>query len=159
MRGDIEGALAEAEHVLATNPNLLHADGTKGVALIVLGNPQEGVASLLAGVRLDPLGPRVVLRLSQVTFGLYLARSYAAAVEAAQRVIRSHPDFPGTYRNLAAALGQLGRKVEAKEALEKAMTLAPAMFDMYVRNRPPWLRPEDHAHILDGLRKAGWAEE
>jgi hypothetical protein len=27
---------------------------------------------------------------------------------------------------------------------------------MYVRNRVPWFRPEDHAHLLDGLRKAGW---
>jgi len=27
---------------------------------------------------------------------------------------------------------------------------------MYVRKRVPWFRPEDHAHLLDGLRKAGW---
>jgi adenylate cyclase len=30
------------------------------------------------------------------------------------------------------------------------------MFDMYVHTRPPWFRPEDYAHMLDGLRKAGW---
>jgi hypothetical protein len=22
--------------------------------------------------------------------------------------------------------------------------------------RPPWMRPEDHAHMLEGLRKASW---
>jgi adenylate cyclase len=27
---------------------------------------------------------------------------------------------------------------------------------MYVRKRVPWFRPEDHAHLLEGLRKAGW---
>jgi adenylate cyclase len=27
---------------------------------------------------------------------------------------------------------------------------------MYVKNRVPWMRPEDHAHMLEGLRKAGW---
>jgi adenylate cyclase len=27
---------------------------------------------------------------------------------------------------------------------------------MYVRNRVPWFRPEDHAHLVEGLRKAGW---
>jgi adenylate cyclase len=43
-----------------------------------------------------------------------------------------------------------------KEALEKAISFAPAAFDMYVRGRPPWFRPEDHAHMLEGLRKAGW---
>jgi adenylate cyclase len=27
---------------------------------------------------------------------------------------------------------------------------------MYVHNRVPWFRPEDHAHLVEGLRKAGW---
>ena len=47
-----------------------------------------------------------------------------------------------------------------KEALEKAITIAPAQFDGFVRGyvleRHPGLRPEDHAHMLEGLRKAGW---
>jgi adenylate cyclase len=25
-----------------------------------------------------------------------------------------------------------------------------------VHNRAPWFRPEDHAHLIEGLRKAGW---
>jgi tetratricopeptide (TPR) repeat protein len=70
--------------------------------------------------------------------------------------IRSYPDFPNTYRWLAAALGQLRRIEEAKEALEKAIAIAPGSFDMYVRKRVPWMRPEDHAHMLEGLRKSGW---
>jgi hypothetical protein len=52
------------------------------------------------------------------------------------------------YRWPAAALGQLNRTVEAKEWLEMAISLAPAAFDMYVRKRVPWFRPEDHAHLL-----------
>ena len=54
--------------------------------------------------------------------------------------------------------GQLGQIKEAKEALQKAIAIAPAAFDMYVRGRVPWMRPEDHAHMLEGLRKAGWRE-
>jgi adenylate cyclase len=53
----------------------------------------------------------------------------------------------------------MGRTAEAKEALEQAIAIAPSSFDMYVRGRVPWTRPEDHAHMLDGLRKAGWREE
>jgi adenylate cyclase len=71
-------------------------------------------------------------------------------------LIRSYPDFPMIYRWSAAALGQLGRTAEAKEALEKAISRAPAAFDMYVRTRAPWFRPEDHAHLVKGLSKAGW---
>lgn len=62
-------------------------------------------------------------------------------------------DFPLTYRWLAVALGQ---PEEAKEALDKAIAIAPGSFDMYVRNRVPWMRPQDHGHMLEGLRKAGW---
>ena len=83
---------------------------------------------------------------------------YEAAVEVAKRVVRSSPDYPLAYRWLAAALGQLGRAAEAKEALEKTIAVLPGSFETYVRNRVPWMRPEDHAHMLEGLRKAGWRE-
>jgi hypothetical protein len=39
-------------------------------------------------------------------------------------------------------------------SLDKAVNLAPAAFNMYERDRVPWFRPEDHAHLLDGLRKS-----
>ena len=39
------------------------------------------------------------------------------------------------------------------------MTMAPAAFYEYVRVRPPWMRPEDHAVIVEGLPKAGMAED
>jgi adenylate cyclase len=87
------------------------------------------------------------------------AGEYEAAFEAAKRAIRVNPDYPSPYRWLAAALGQMGRSKEAKKALEKAIAVAPASFDMYVRGRVPWMRPEDHAHMLEGLRKAGWRED
>ena len=41
---------------------------------------------------------------------------------------------------LRPEVGQLGRIDEAKEALEKAIALAPAAFDMYVRGRVPWMQ-------------------
>jgi adenylate cyclase len=96
--------------------------------------------------------------LNWLTLGRYFAVEYDAAIEAAKRAIRSYPDYPLPYRWLAAALGQVGRTEEAKEALVKATAIAPAAFDMYVRERVPWMRPEDQAHMLDGLRKAGWCE-
>jgi len=130
-----------------------------GAALIFSGRPKEGLAALERSIRLDPRYPRSAARLHQVAIGLYFCRDYEAAIEAAKRTIRAYPEFPNTYRWLAAALGQTGRIEEAKEALEKAIVLAPAAFDMYVRRRVPWQRPEDHAHMLEGLRKAGWREQ
>jgi adenylate cyclase len=156
-RGDHEGALAEAERALAMTPNLASAHGWRG-ALTLSGRVDEGLASLRTSIRLDPRDPLLALRLNHLAMGLYLSREYAATIEAARRGIRSNPDFPSTYRWVAAALGQLGRLEEAKLALEKAIAVAPASFDAFVRRRVPWHRPEDYAHMLDGLRKAGWCE-
>jgi adenylate cyclase len=157
-RGDYEGALAEAERALATTPNLALAHHMLATTLIFSGRPKEGLAALEKSIRLDPRDPRSAVRLNQMALGFYFSREYPAAVETAKQAIRSYPHVPNYYRWLAAALGQLGRIEEAKEALEKAIVIAPASFDMYVRGRVPWMRPEDHTHMVEGLRKAGWRE-
>jgi adenylate cyclase len=158
-RGDHDGALAEAERALAMSPNLARGHGWRGAALIFSGRADEGLASLATSIRLDPRDPLLALRLNHLAVGLYLAHEYEATIEAARRGIRSNPDFPSTYRWVAAALGQLGRREEAEAALKTAIAVAPVSFDAFVRRRVPWHRPEDHAHMLEGLRKAGWREE
>jgi len=155
-RGDYQGASTEIEHALAISPNLATAHGTRGGILIFSGNPREGLISLERGIRLDPRDPRSGVSVNQVVLAHYFCRDYEEAVEAAGRVISSYPDHPLVYRWLAAALGQLGRPAEAKAALDEAIARAPISFDTYVRERVPWHRPEDHAHMVEGLRKAGW---
>ena len=154
--GDYEGALAQAEIALAISPNLALAHGTLGETLIFSGRPKEGLAAVQISIRLDPHDPKLANRLNNLALGLYFSGEYEAAVEAAKRAARANPAFTLPYRWLAAALGQLGRTAGAKEALGKAIAIAPATFDMYVRQRVPWHRQEDYAHMLEGLRKAGW---
>jgi adenylate cyclase len=154
--GDYEGARLEIQHALLLNPNLAIAHSTLGSTLIFSGHPQEGLALLEHGISLDPRNPCAGVSLNQIVLGLYLIRDYERAVGAARRVIRSYPNHPLVYHWLAAALGQLGRTAEAKEALSRAIALSAISFEIYVRRRVPWHRPEDHAHMLDGLRKAGW---
>ena len=155
-QGDYEGARAAVEQALMLNPNLSIAHGTFGSTLIFAGDPEGGLVALEHGIRLDPRHPRAGVSLNQVVIGLYLSGDYEGAVDAARRVIRSYPEHPLVYRWLAAALGQLGRTEDAQRALDRAITLSPVSFDLYVRRRVPWHRPEDHAHMVDGLRKAGW---
>jgi len=155
-RGELQGALSEIERALGMSPNLAVAHGQRGATLIFAGRPKEGLAAVQTSIRLDPRDPFSAIRLLHIACGLYFSREYEEAIEAAKQLIRSYPDFPMIYRWPAAALGQLGRTAEAKEALDKAVSLAPAAFDMYIRKRVPWFRPEDHAHLVEGLRKAGW---
>jgi adenylate cyclase len=155
-RGDYAGALAEIERALAMSPNLADAHGALGSVLTRSGHPREGRIALEKCIRLDPRNPNNNQQLLVITISYYLSCEYDAAVEAAKRGIRAYPDHSNQYRWLAAALGQSGRIEEAKEVLAKAIAIAPAAFDMFVRRRVPWHRPEDHAHMVEGLRKAGW---
>lgn len=155
--GDCEGALVEARRALAISPNLASAHRALGTTLIFSGDPAGGLAALETCLRLDPRDPLFAWHLNRVAIGHYYCRNYEAAIDAARQLIRTYPDFPLIYRWYAAALGQAGRTAEAKAALDKAISIAPASFDMYVRKRVPWHRAEDHEHMLDGLRKAGWA--
>jgi len=159
-RGDYEGALAEAERAIALSPNLAIAHGWLGHVLIWSGRPKDGLGGIQRYRRLDPRDPSMAILSMQEAVAHYFCHEYeAAARQAAKGVIRSYPDFPLPYRWLAAALGQAGRIEEAKQALKTAVMVSPATFEMYVRARPPWFRPEDHAHMLEGLRKAGPEEE
>ena len=155
-RGVYHDALAEIERALTISPNLASAHGVLGAVLMWSGRPKEGRVALEHSTRLDPRQPNLALQLSQVAISYYLSGEYDAAVDAGRRAIRAYPDFPQTYRWHAAALGQLGWTAEAREALQNAITIAPALFEMHVHARPQFIRPEDHVHWLEGLRKAGW---
>src|SRR5262249_21398317 len=123
---------------------------------VFAGGRSEGTAALQKSFRLDPRDPRSGGTLLVIGISAYLSRDYSAAVSIAERTIRLYPDNPISYRWLAAALGQLGRYEEAKKALDEAAAVRPASFHTFVRSRPPFMRPEDYTHMLEGLRKAGW---
>ncbi len=158
-RGEYHAALMDATRALGMTPNLAAAHGALGAVLIFAGQPKEGLISVQTSLRLDPQGPRTATRMNHIAMAQYLSGDYEAAAEAAKHSIRAYPDMPHSYRWLAAAFGQLGRTADAKEALDKAIAVAPAAFDMYVRDRVPWMRPADHVHMLEGLRNAGLPEE
>jgi adenylate cyclase len=156
--GDHRGALSEADRALALSPNLASGYFQRGTALIYSGRPQEGLRDLQRSLRLEPRGSNLAQSLYHMVIGFYLSRAYNHAVEAAEHLIQSFPEYPPSYRWLAAAFGQLGCGAEAKEALAKALAVAPAPFEPFGRPHAPWRRPDDFAHLLEGLRKAGWRE-
>jgi len=155
--GDIRGALAESERALALSPNLAIGHGAKGCVLVWSGQPKEGLAALRKYVRLDPRDPSIGTFWSQFLAAHYFLREYEAAAEAAEQAVRFNPDFPLNRFWLPVALSQLGRSTEANEALQSAVAVGSRVFEVFVRQRMPFMRPEDYDHILDGLRKAGWS--
>jgi adenylate cyclase len=155
-RGELGRALNEAERALTICPNLARAHLMRGAALVFNARPDEGLTAVRASFRLDPRGLGTALQMNMQMCGLYFLQQYENTVAVTEASIRSYPGHPHSYRWLAASLGQLGREEDARNALARALAVVPGSFDTYVRNRVPWMRPEDHAHMVEGLRKAGW---
>jgi adenylate cyclase len=156
LGGNFDDVFERVSLGLASNPNSFWANATKGTALVFSGHPAEGRELVLRAQRLSPHDPSGGLFPNVIALSFYFERDYAQTVASGRRVVSRYPNWHLTYRWLAAALGQLGRSEEAHEALQKALSAAPSAIARYTTNRPPWFRPEDHEHMLDGLRKAGW---
>jgi adenylate cyclase len=142
--------------VLNANPNSPTALAFCGSALLFGGEPAKARLSLTTCLRLDPRGPLAATVMQFIAISYYLEHDYARAEEEARLTAMRYPDFPLIHRWLAAALGQLGRTEEARVALHRALEVSQESFDFYVLHRPPYRSPQDHEHMLDGLRKAGW---
>ena len=65
-RGDFDAVQIEADRALIASPNLAHAHGVRGIGLMLSGEREEGIRSMLNCIRLDPLDPLVSLRLSRL---------------------------------------------------------------------------------------------
>jgi adenylate cyclase len=145
-----------ASLALASNPNSPWANCVAGTNLVHDGRAAEGHNLIMTAMRLDPRSPYQVDFMAVLVLAYYFERDYDGAADTARRALARYPMDPRAYLFLAATLGQLCRIQEACEVLRQATKFSPGSFDTYVRSRPTWWRPEDHEHMLDGLRKAGW---
>jgi adenylate cyclase len=152
---EIEAALDHAEVALSISPSCAIAHQVRGLILNFSGRPAKGRESLSLAIQHDPRGMKLPVS-SNIGMTYYFERDYRTAADSFRRTLADNPTDPQALRWLAAALGQLGRTDESRKALITALAKAPDAFERYTRRRPPWYRPEDYEHMLDGLRKAGW---
>ena len=138
LYGNRQEAYERVALALRANPNSSRAIGIKGTFLIFDGKPLEARDALLTALRLNPRDSNNAIFRQQIAVSYYFEREYARAVETARHAIARHPEYPLTYRWLAAALGQLNRADEAGDALRKAIEVSPKSFAFYTGDRPPW---------------------
>jgi TolB-like protein len=155
-RGDHEAALQHAEQAVATGPSEARAHLVKARALIMGGRAAGAAPHLEIALRLCPRDPFARLVLMHVAMAAYYERDYLRAITVGRQTIREFPAFPFSYVWLAAALGQIGEQEQAREALWRGAEMGPRIVVRTLSVGLPGLRPEDRAHLLDGLRKAGW---
>ncbi len=145
---------AEAQRALALNPNDAETVAEIGHFYICMGHFERGIALTRQAVALNPLHPGWY----HFSFAHYHydQRDYAQVVADIEKA--DMPNFYWTYLVKAAALGQLGKTERAAEALARMHELKP---NISARDEiEKWNRaPDDAAHLMEGLGKAGLPQE
>ncbi len=153
ISGEQEQALHHFETVVRLNPNNANALCHLGYCRAVLGNTQGGLTLLRQAMRLNPYHPDWY----QESLGeaLYMARDYAAAVEAFNRMGQKPP---WTHGYLAAGYAQLGRMDEARDEAQAFRDAAKEGYSAedYIAMDLRMYRDQSiKDHWLEGYRKAG----
>lgn len=148
-----DGAIDEAEHAIALNPNFAEGHVILGEALYYSGRPEEALESFARGKTLNPYFPDVLLHF-QALAAFHLGR-YEEAVDLLQQRLARNAVTDVSRALLAACYGHLSRFAEARAAWQEVLRLNPDYSLEYRRKVLPYKNPADFELVVDGLRKAG----
>ena len=150
MRRNYDKARYHQERGLALNPNYDLVAVQQGELLTWLGQPDEGAEWIRKAMRLNPYHPeRFWSHLGRAHF---VARRYAASVEAFNRVSRR--DYT-QHAFLAAALVELGDQAGAAAQAEEVLRLQPGFSTRAYLATLPYKNESDRQHHREALLKAG----
>ena len=156
--------IAECEHALALDRNLVAAHTTIGLGKIYVGRAEETEAHVAEALRLSPRD--TLAHIWMMFAGIAKARlgNWEQAVAWCRRAIEANRNHPLTYFTLAVALAQLGRADEAHSAVKVGLALNPAFTISRARvtytpvsDDPTYLAQTEA--VLEGMRKAGVPEQ
>jgi adenylate cyclase len=154
-RRQYEAAAAEAERVLASEPNSVEGYLLLGNILSYVGQPQQAVEVFKKANRLNPNFPDLHLQfLGQAQF---LAGRYDEAAATFRTRIDKNPDTDVSHVWLAGCYGHLGRIADAKAEWAEALKVNPDYSLEHRRRVLPFKDPADLDRLIEGLAKAGVA--
>ena len=156
--GRHDEAVARLERAVEISPNDPSAHGQLGFALALSGESDAAIGRLEEAVRLSPRDPFLAFWLMSRAVAAFAAGRYDETLDWSRRTIEENPRFPGAYRLLTAAYGQMGKDDEAKASLAELLRQMPGLTVAATRQQVPWKRPDDAERYLDGLRNAGLPE-
>jgi adenylate cyclase len=159
LRGEYDAAIAELRTAIDLNPSLALAHMGLGIVLALSERPDEAISEYDTAIRLSPRDPFVWAFFNARAWARLFLRDYEAAVEDARRAIRHPAAKIRAHSILASALALLGRREEAKIALDKLLEVKPdfspnAVLAAISPLNPEAVRPQFKTWF-DGLREAG----
>ena len=155
--GKYEEACAECKIAIDLNPSLPHAYFGLGESLLLLRRFEDSLEMLQIAERLSPRDPHHWPFVHFQAIALIGLKRYEEAVKTERRALLSSNVGFFPYVGLISALGHLGRKEEAGEAIERLQSLQPNYSCGRLRQQFPF-DDEFSEHLIDGLRLAGIPE-
>jgi adenylate cyclase len=162
--GDLLEGIAIVSRALAQNPNSADALAVSGTLHAFCGDTETAFRHLEATDRLNPLG---LFNLTK-TFGLVLAcfvdGNYAGVLDWTGQSLSKYPTNIIALRYRIAALGLLGRLVEARQTVDRLLAVSPGLTisrcrrHVEVEMKNPYKRPGVAEAYYEGLRLAGLPE-
>jgi tetratricopeptide (TPR) repeat protein len=141
----------EAERALALNPLDASVRAYLGLLTAAAGDWDRGCQMVESAMQLNPNCPGYFY-FARCCNG-YRQGRYAEVLEAVARV--NMPNYFHTHAMRSAALGQLGRREEARKALQDLLALRPDFAAAARQEYAKWYDSELIEQLIDGLRKAG----
>jgi len=150
-------ALAAAQRAIDLNPNFALGYFALGETRIFMGLFSETIDPMMRCLRLTPRDPFASFYISLVALAHYHLGNYKQAIAYSEAALQRRRIYV-VMRTLAATLGQLGRIEEAGTLRAEMEGLKPNDVERHWALTCPYADPAHEAHLLDGLRKAGWVE-
>ncbi len=153
-----EEAIRELELAVEINPNLAIAHSVLGQAHAFSGDSVLGLEQTQFAIHLSPRDPLLGVMYAGCGIAYFSAGDYEGGVKWSGQAGQHRPPFNAAYRMVAAALGNLGRIDEARDAAQKFIAHSPGATVTASVRQMPWKLPEHQQALADGLRKAGLPE-
>ena len=156
LRKEHHMAMISLERALQINPNCSIAIGSKGTVLAWAGDADASISQNTRALLLNRQDPSNFYRHFGLALAHFLAAHYANALEHAQIVYQTRPDWWLGQLVLSASLAQLDRIGEAQDTLgnlQKSHHDLGSMLTML-----PFAQQHDLTHFLGALHKAGLSQ-
>ncbi len=122
---DYQGADAQYQQIISQNPNSAEARRGRADTLYELKRYDEAIAEYQAAIKAGASDAGVLNNLANAYFRTGTRENRDRAIEYYRKAIDKRPDWPDAYAGLAYVLRTQRRIGEAREAVEKALQLAP----------------------------------
>jgi tetratricopeptide (TPR) repeat protein len=140
--------IALVDRALTLNPSFARGWHVSGILNWWAGQPDLAIEHVETSMRLSPRA-RVGWGWTVIGGAHFAAGRFEEALPKLLLAIQEDPNYPLSYRCLAACYAKLGRLDEAREAMVRLRAICPAVgVDYMLRN------PEQRELYLSGLRLA-----